>query len=68
MIHNHLDDIATCVFRDKGRNLENACWLLNKARIPTPSGRKEWQRQEVAVAVVRHEQRERDHLEKHAGN
>ncbi|WP_419927298.1 hypothetical protein [Candidatus Poriferisocius sp.] len=68
MAKKHLDDVAASVYLDKGRDVADTRWLLNKARISTPSGRKKRQSREVAEAVLRHDQRERDRLEKHAGN
>ena len=68
MANKHLDDVVACVYRDKGRDLVDARWLLNKAEIPTPSGRKVWHTQEVAEAVLRHDQRVQDQMEEHSGS
>lgn len=58
-----LDSLIAIVYWGTGRSVENACWLLEKAEVPTPSGRKKWYRDEVAKAVIRHKQRKSDELE-----
>ncbi len=59
----HLDAIAACVYREKGRSLRDTCWLLNKAGVENPNGRKDWLSEHVAASVLRDEQRERDKSE-----
>lgn len=59
----HLDAVAACVYRDKGRSLPDTCWLLNKAEVENPNGRRDWLSGNVAASVLRYQQRERDKLE-----
>ena len=62
-MNEHLDYIATCVHRDRGRSLRDACCLLKKAGVKNPNGRKHWLAELMAASMLYHEQRERDELD-----